>query len=420
MKFFLIGIKGSGMAALAGILQDDGHQVSGYDIDHRVFTEIELSKRNIKIYYDKTIPPDIDFVIVGHSFMNKQLVEKLDVLKIPYREYHNFIKEYFSSLYQIAICGTHGKTTTTGYFYQALKNVLPTSMLRGDGIGVGGFSHNVLVYEACEYQDHFLVYRPNVIIITNIDYDHVDYFKNKRQYNSSFNKFAKNAKKVIINYEDRNKIYHKNVLTYGNNEKADYYYENLNVTNGIKGDIYFHNKKIYSLNLDIFGYYNALHILALVAFLHSNNLDLNKAFNNFSEIPCINRRMQHKIIARDVFIDDYAHHPNEIQASLDNVRLMYPSHRVVGIFKPDRYSRLVQFQKEFKKVLLNFDKAYVLPLYEKTDAETKLLEINTRISYVETILQLYSEEKTEENTVYLFMSSKNIDDWIYGLGKLKE
>ena len=169
----------------------------------------------------------------------------------------------------------------------------------------------------------------------------------------------------------------------------------------------------------IFGLYNALHLLSVIAFLHSSNLDIEKAFKNFNDIFCINRRMQHKIIARDVFIDDYAHHPSEILASLEIAREMYPSHRVVGIFKPDRYSRLVKFQREFKKVLLNFDKAYILPIYEAVEANTKLLNADTRISYVDTLSELKSEEKEESNTVYLFMSSKNIDDWIYGLADFK-
>lgn len=422
MRFYLLGIKGSGMAALAGILQDDGNFVQGADIDHKVFTTRELDRRSI-IYENidelKEIPAGYDFVVVGHAFINHRLVKDLEKKKIPWKEYHLFLHDYFSSLYQVAICGTHGKTTTTGYFYQALKEVIPSSMLRGDGIGIGGFSHNLIVYEACEYQDHFLVYEPNTIVITNIDYDHVDYFKTKRQYNSAFNKFAKKARLVICNYLDCHKVHHHNLVTFGLEEEADYHFKNLTLDKGIKGEIYFHNEKIFDLNLPIYGTFNALHLLSVVAFLHQNNLDIEKAFKKFYEISGINRRMQHKIIARDVFIDDYAHHPNEILASLNNVRLMYPSHRVVGIFKPDRYSRLVKFQREFRTVLKNFDQAYVLPLYEETKDETKLLALNTRISYVDTLAQLCEEEKDQKNTVYLFMSSKNVDDWIYGLAKFK-
>ncbi|MCH5180937.1 MAG: hypothetical protein J1F32_06965 [Erysipelotrichales bacterium] len=423
MKFFLIGIKGSGMAALAGILKDDGHEVSGVDIDHKVFTEGELLKRDISYqeFNDEfEYPNDVDYFIIGHNFMKDEVILKIKEKNKPYKEYHEFIAMYFKNLYQVAITGTHGKTTTTGYFYYGLKKYVNTSMLRGDGTGIGGFQNNFFVYEACEYKDHYLVYHPNTIIITNIDYDHVDYFKTKKQYNSSFNKFAKNAKTVFINYEDRNKIHHKNLITFGENIKADYYYKNLELSNGIKGEIYYKDKLIKQVEVPIFGKYNALHILAVIAFLHHNNFDLTNALDEFNKIPCIKRRLQQKIIARDVFIDDYAHHPNEIQASLDNVRLMYPRHRVVAIFKPDRYSRLVEFQKEFKRVLLNFEKAYILPLYESTSENSILLKANTRISYIDTLDQLITEEKLMENTVYLFMSSKNIDSWLYGLATSKE
>ena len=423
MKFYLVGIKGSGMAALAGILQDDGHEVSGVDLNHKVFTEDELKNRGI-IYQEFSdnfvYPHDIDLFVIGHNFMSEDIIQSILKLNKPYKEYNEFIALYFKDLYQIAIAGTHGKTTTTGYFYYGLKNYVSTSMLRGDGTGIGGFQNNFIVYEACEYKEHFLKYKPNTIIITNIDYDHVDYFKNKRQYNGAFNKFAKNAKTVFIKYEDRNKIHHSHIITFGDNEKADYYYKDLVLINGIKGDVYYKNQYLITVELPIYGKYNAEHILALIAFLHQNNFNLQEALKNFYHLPCIKRRLQQKIIARDVFIDDYAHHPNEIEASLENVRLMYPRHRVVAIFKPDRYSRLVEFQKEFKRTLLKFDKAYILPLYEKTSENTILLKANTRISYVDTLDELVSEEKDKKNTVYLFMSSKNIDSWLYGLATSKE
>lgn len=422
MKFFLVGIKGSGMSALAGVLQDDGHEVRGVDIDHKVFTENDLMKRNIsydEFKEDYIIPENYDFYIIGHNFMNEEIIRKIESYNKPFLEYHQFIATYFKDLYQIAITGTHGKTTTTGYFYYGLKEYVNVSMLRGDGTGSGGFQNNFFVYEACEYKDHFLVYHPNTIVITNIDYDHVDYFKSKRQYNTSFNKFAKNAKTIFINYEDRNKIYHKNKITFGLDENADYYYKSLDLANGIKGEIYFHKDLIKKVDIPIYGKYNALHILALIAFLHHNNFPLDNSLKNFDKLPSIKRRLQQKIIARDVFIDDYAHHPNEIQASLDSTRLMYPRHRVVAIFKPDRYSRLVEFQKDFKKVLLHFDKAYILPLYEETSENSILLNADTRISYVDTLDDLLKEETNEKDTVYLFMSSKNIDSWLYGLAKGK-
>lgn len=423
MKYYLVGIKGSGMAALAGILEDDGNIVCGVDIDHEVFTEKELIKRQIKydtFSNDLKIPEDIDFFVIGHDFMNHEIMKQIKATNKPYQEYHIFINSYFSSLYKIAICGTHGKTTTTGYFYYGLRNIVNTTMLRGDGTGVGGFQNNFFVFEACEYKDHFLVYHPNTIIITNIDYDHVDYFKTKRQYNSSFNKFVKNAKTVFVNYEDKNKIHHQNKITYGLDSNADYYIKNLDLKHGIKGDVYYQEEFITHLDVNIYGLYNATHLLALIAFLHHNNLDIKEALKNFNEIPCIKRRLQEKIIARDVFIDDYAHHPKEILASLNTLRLMYPSQRIVGIFKPDRYSRLVKFQKELKKALMCFDKAYVLPLYEKTTENTVLLKAKTRISYVNSLEQLIAEEKNEKDTVYLFMSSKNVDSWIYGLANSRE
>ena len=419
MKFFLIGIKGSGMAALAGILQDDGYEVIGVDNSSKVFTENELSKRKIKVYefpIDYRILDNISYVIIGHSFTNHEIVDKIKERNIPHLEYNEFIASYFKDLYQVAICGSHGKTTTTGYFYHGLKELIGVSMLRGDGIGIGGFANNFLVYEACEYKDHFLKYNPNTIIITNIDYDHVDYFKSKRQYNSSFNKFSKKAKTVFVNYGDKNKIYHHNKITYGFSESADYYLKNLHIENDlIYGEFYFHKTKLDDFHLPKMNKYNILHILSLMAFLHHNNFDYSKALPTFKNLPLAKRRLQLKVFNEDIYIDDYAHHPAQILASLETIKLLYPHYRYVGIFKPDRYSRLVEFSKEFKLSLNKFDYSYVLPLYEKVDVDTTGLIKGKNIMFIDNLSSLINHEKNMPKTIYLCMSSKNIDTWIYGL-----
>ena len=185
MKYFLIGIKGSGMASVAKILLDKGHRVIGSDTDSYVFTEDDLIKRGIKIYnFGEYDFKDIDFVIVGHSFVNNidhknALDNNLKVL-----EYNEFVASLVKEKYSIAVCGSHGKTSTVGLLTHLLKKYNP-SYLRGDGEGKWTNS-KYFIFEACEYKDHFLKYNPNVTLLLNIDYDHVDYFKTETDYYNSF------------------------------------------------------------------------------------------------------------------------------------------------------------------------------------------------------------------------------------------
>lgn len=420
-KYFLVGIKGSGMAALAQILSDDGNDVKGVDLENEVFTEVSLTEHNIKIYsFNNVDDIDADFIVVGHNFMDHEFMSKVRASNIPFMEYHRFLNLYFRNKHQIAVAGTHGKTTTVGLLHCALNDYLNLSMLRGDGVGTGGNNPSV-VYEACEYKDHFLVYNPSIIIVTNIDYDHSDYFLSVDEYNKSFDNFTKKAKKVIILKEDVNKINRKEgVITFGLNDDSDYYWKNLVLSEGIFGDVYYKDKLIGEIRLkNIFGLHNALHVLAVLALADQIGINLRQINERLANFTFIKRRMEHKIIGDDVFIDDYAHHPSEIKSSINIARLMYPRKRVVVIFKPDRFSRLKTFCESFKEALQSADQSYVLPLYEHISEEeigSKILECN-KIKYVDAIEDLESEKEFHQDTIYLFMSSKNLDKWIYDLEK---
>ena len=132
MKFYLIGIKGSGMAGLCHILLDDGYEVTGLDVDNYIFTQDNLIKRGVKIHsLNDTSFKDNYFVIVGHAFKDDFLLKQLNKDNIPYLEYHKFLSFYFNKNKLISICGSHGKTTMVGLL-SCYDNV---SFLRGDGYG---------------------------------------------------------------------------------------------------------------------------------------------------------------------------------------------------------------------------------------------------------------------------------------------
>lgn len=423
MKYYLVGIKGSGMAALAHILYDDGHTIQGMDTDQDVFTEKMLMAKDISI--DSLSFRNfgwVDLFIIGHNFMHSAVHQYLMDHHYKWMEYHDFVSYYASHKTAIAVSGTHGKTTTVGMLALTLQSFVPTSMLRGDGVGCGGLEKEYFVFEACEYKNHFHRYHPDTILLTNIDYDHTDFFPNVKEYEKSFNEYVKNAKEVYINYEDRHKISHDHVVTYGIDARADYAcVDAVQEERGIKGTLQFQQQS-FSFFLPFFGEHNLMHALAVFAYCHEHGFNLQKANEALAKFSGVKRRMMQKIINDDVFIDDYAHHPKEIEATLKAVRLMYPSRKVIVFFKPDRYSRLISFQEDFIHALHQADQSYVLPLYEDSNGchDSHMLCLDDTIRYLADEKDLQDEKFNENKMIFLFMSSKKMDNWIDMIVKKRE
>ncbi len=226
MKYFFIGIKGSGMSALAIILKQMGNEVLGSDVSASFFTEKNLIKENIDIYdFGKYHMEDIDVVVLGNAFDDSNIdfinakEKNIKVLK-----YYEALNRLVKDLNSVAICGTNGKTTTTGLMVSSLSDLKP-SYLIGDGTGFGNKKSNNFVFEACEYKSTFLNYNPNMIIINNIEFDHPDYFKDLNHVIEVFNDFSKKAEFVIINGDDENcrKIEHNNIFSFGTTRDCDLY-----------------------------------------------------------------------------------------------------------------------------------------------------------------------------------------------------
>ena len=411
------------MSALANILYDEGHYVEGMDVKKHLFTQNNLKMKDIFIHSLDFDDFSQDFIyIIGHNFIDSDIVVKLKDKGCKLIEYHLFIKQYIEDKNSVAICGTHGKTTTTGMMVSALNN-FDISYLIGDGTGKGNINSKLFVFEACEYKDHFLAYRPSSIIITNIDYDHVDYFLTKRQYIESFNNFIKNTKNVYILYDDKDKIEHENIITFGTNINADYACINYNQDKyGIKGIIIIKKERKISFELPFFGEHNLLHVLAVIAYLDTNGFNIEDAIEKLAKFSGVKRRLTKTIINDDVFIDDYAHHPNEIMATIKSVRAMYPSHKVIVFFKPDRLSRLLNFKDDFITVLNDGDQSFVLPLYEAVDGyhDSRILCNQKNIFYLEDENKLKNFIFPSKNIVFLMMSSKELTSLMKTIVKIRE
>lgn len=422
MRYYLVGIKGSGMSALANVLYDDGNYVSGMDTEENLFTEDTLKKK--KIYIDEMTSRNFsnyDLIIIGHQFMNSDIFSYIKENNYPYMEYHAFLEKYIQNSFSLAVSGSHGKTTTVGMLYQALHSQEKVAMLRGDGVGYGG-KHNLFIFEACEYQKHFLIYHPSTIIITNIDYDHVDTYPTIKEYEKAFNDYCQNSQEIIVNYDDSFKIKHHHKITYGLTNKADYACISYKMNEkGMEGVINARGQEI-PFCLPLYGLHNLMHILAVAAYLNEHHYDINRGLKELVNFTGVKRRMTQTIINDDVFIDDYAHHPKEIEASISMSRVMYPSRKVIVFFKPDRYNRLIHFQDDFKKALFKADHSFVLPLYEHVEGcrDSRILTDEQKITFYVDENDLDKYLFDDQKYVFVYMSSKKMKNWMESIVRKRE
>ena len=386
------------MSALAHILKDKGHEVIGSDVDHYVFTEEDLCKRKIKIYsFNEYDLNDVDLVIAGHNFYPfSSEVQKALKLGKNVIEYHRFVSTLVDSKYSIAICGSHGKTSSVGLLCELMKDYNP-SFLRGDGVGKWTDS-KYFIFEACEYKEHFLVYKPDEILILNVDFDHNDYFKNEDDYIKAFVDFSRLAKRKVYALDSCDFISYK--AKYFGDKSFKLYDDN---------SLVFKNKKISNIDLKVKSKEFINNRLGVILCALNNGVKpslINKYIQDFQGVK---RRSQEIIIKDDIFIDDYAHHPNQIRVMIEEYKTKYPSKKIIAIFQPDRYSRILQFHKEINISLSTADEAFVLPF-------PKMMKNDTGVLFDESIIgievleseKLLNKLKDFSNCVYLFLSSKDL------------
>lgn len=390
------------MASLAQILFDLGHVVKGTDTNNYVFTEENLKEKGIEIEsLDKMNCEDSDVIIVGNSFIGKYNFNDKKV--INYQEALSFLNDKY---YSIAVCGTHGKTTTTNMIKHVLSSIYETSYLVGDGQGKAYPNGNFFVYEACEHRDHFLAYHPNMIVCTNIDYDHVEYFTNKKQYKKSFRTFFNQCKDVLI-INDTIDIKNKNVISYGLN-KGSIKAKNIHYReNGIYFDLLYKNMIHSNMFVPFYGKHMLLNTLACITCCLCLNLDIITIIKQLQTYKEAGRRYNITFVKSNVIIDDYGHHPKEIKATIEAIKQEFKDKKLVIVYHPDRPKRLTTFLNEYIKVFSLSDITYVLPFLnmdeEKQDALRQIIN-NKNIFLFDDLIY----KKDYDNTVFLFTGSKDM------------
>jgi UDP-N-acetylmuramate--alanine ligase len=298
-----------------------------------------------------------------------------------------------------------------------MSGAKPTSYLIGDGTGKGEQDAEYFVFEACEYRRHFLSYFPDYAIMTNIDFDHPDYYANIDDVFSAFQEMALQVKKGIFacgDDEHLQKIQAKvPVLFYGFGEENDYQAKNIvKTTDGTTFDVFIRNTFYHSFSIPSFGDHNVLNSLAVIAVCHYEEVDVNVVESELKSFEGVKRRFSEKSIGSQILIDDYAHHPTEIRATIDAARQKYPNREIVAVFQPHTFSRTQAFLDDFANSLSNADKVYLCDIFGSARENHGNLSINDLQNKIENAEIIYEEHTSilEKHTdsIIIFMGAGDI------------
>lgn len=417
--YHFVGIKGSGMSALAQVLHDMDYQVQGSDYDKHFFTQVALEKSGIKIlpFNKENIQPGMT-IIAGNAYpdTHEEIQEGMK-LGLPIIRYHRFLGDFMQNFTSVAVTGAHGKTSTTGLLAHVMRGAKPTSFLIGDGTGKGDKDAQYFVFEACEYRRHFLSYFPDYAIMTNIDFDHPDYFANIEDVFSAFQEMSWQVKKGIFacgDDEQLQKIQAKvPVVFYGFGEENDFQARNIiKSTSGTTFDVFVRNTFYDTFSIPAFGDHNVLNSLGVIALCHYENIDSKVIQAQLETFEGVKRRFSEKKVADQIIIDDYAHHPTEIKATIDAAKQKYPDREIVAVFQPHTFTRTQAFLNEFAESLNKADKVYLCEIFgsaREIHGKLSITDLKEKIDDAEIITEDDTTLLKEHgNGVILFMGAGDI------------
>ncbi len=447
-----VGIGGIGMSGLAQIMRNMGFNVQGSDQNKNKNT-ISCFRSGIRVF-------------IGHSSNNikkasilvKSTAIKNNNIELKYAKKKNLpiytraevLADVVSLKKNIIITGSHGKTTTTSLVAKILSDQKLDPTIVNGGV-INSLKSNAklgkgewAILEADESDGSFLKLPINYSIVTNIDYEHIDYYKNYKNLESSFiefiNKTPPTGKSIIcIDSKNVKKILHKiktkNIITYGENKKADFQIKKIKYNfNSTSFNLKYINKTktkkiIKNINVKLLGKHNVLNAAAALIVCLNLGANLNtikKSLKNFSGVQ---RRMT-KVFSKNKndFYDDYAHHPTEIKSILEGVHNVSPGRKIISVFEPHRYSRVSSLKNEFSKCFSKSNSVIICPLYSAGEHRDKKFDMkkfaaliaknsNTQVIIVRNEVELnkFFKKNLISNELIIGMGAGIISKWIAGL-----
>ena len=418
--YYFIGIKGTGMSALACFLKDLGYEVKGSDVERHFFTEKGLKERNIEIlpYDEKNITKDL--VIIRGNVIKDDHPEMIKATELDLKAYtyEEMVSKLTKMFMTVTVAGCHGKTTTSTMAYQVLNAIKGANCLIGDGTGIAHKENKYFVLEACEYKRHFLSYTPYYAIITNIELDHVDYYKDIDDVIDAFTEYANNAEKMVIACGDDPYTHSlevsKPIFYYGLDDDNDIIAKDVNYNeNGVTFDVFVEDNYYGHFDLPLYGKHMLLDALAVISLCYYERFDAKEVSKILKEFHTARRRFNETIVGTNILIDDYAHHPTELKCTIKSARQKYPNKKLVVIWGPHTYSRTKAFKDDYIEILKTTDKAYIMDIYAAREKQGDIdIDINDIIKAIPNSEHI-SESETDkllqyEDSVLLFMSPNDL------------
>ena len=432
MKYYCIGIKGTGMSTLAQILHDIGNEVSGYD-DARghKFTQVGLEERNIPIYYEHDHDIDKDTIVTYSVAFSEDHPEMKRVreLGLTVKKYAEIMGDVINMFESIGAAGTHGKTSTSSMLRHLLGETVGCNYFIGAGDGYASLDNKYFVVESDEFNRHFKYYHPAYSIITNIEAEHLECYKDVDDIRDTFEIFANQTKKLVVANGDNEQVrkinYKTPVKFYGFDEANDVVIKNMQLLeSGSVFDLYIDGELFGHFDLPLYGEHMVMNAAAAITVVKEIGLKADVIAELLKTFKNAKRRFAEDKVGDAVIIDDYAHHPTEIKVTLNAVRQKYPNRRLVVVFKPNTYSRTKDFTQEFIDAFNVADMTYLTEIdcnrekqedYPGVTSHIIIDKLNNGdIISDETINKL----SNEKDSVVCFMGCAYVDSLIDGFKEL--
>lgn len=422
--YHFIGIKGTGMSSLALIMHSLGYEVQGSDKDTHFFTEDKLREVGIPIfsYHADNIKEGMYIIQGGAIHDDHEEVLKANELGCKIYHYEEMVGKLTRMFETITVAGCHGKTTTTSLLAHVLGELIGCNYLIGDGNGFASKENKYFALEACEYKRHFLAYTPTYAIITNIELDHTDYYKDIDDVRDAYLEYANKAEKMVIACGDDPYTHSlettKSIFFYGLDDDNDILAKDVEYTDkGISFDVEVEGNYYGHFDLPFYGKHMLLNSLAVIAICYYERLEAKAVAKSLKTFEGARRRFNETIMGDMILIDDYAHHPTEVRSTIRAARQKYPEKEIVAVLQPHTLARVQDFHEEFSEALNLADTAYVLPVtldredryedYPGVDENLILKDLTNghliHMNEPETLLK-------HKDAVILFMSPRNIYD----------
>lgn len=410
------------MSALAQVLHEMNHEVQGSDIEKHIFTEDALRAKGIPFFPFNADNIKEDYVIIqGNAFGDDHPeIARANELGLTIHHYYDFLGHLANEYRSVAITGSHGKTSTTGLLSHVLSGITPTAFLIGDGTGAGVEDAKAFVFEACEYKRHFLYYKPDYAIMTNIDFDHSDYFTGIDDVVSAFQEMAMQVKQAIVACGDDEHLQNIQanvpVLYYGFGENNDFRAENATSTpDGTSFDVYLRDDFYGTFLIPGFGRHHVLNALSVIAICQYEGLSKEDVAERLATFGGVKRRFSESEFGTQILVDDYAHHPKEISATIESARKKYPDREVIAIFQPHTYTRLKSFMDDFATSLREADVTYLCEIFgsaREQEGQVRVEDLQEKIPQASILTRdNVSVLRQHENAVLLFMGAGDIQTY---------